>query len=480
MFVRSTLVLSAILGAVHVAGSARAADGATPVPAPAPAPKPKAPPKYENLRFREDWSVFRCTPVFDRCDLADRMKASSVASDGNVWLDVGGQVRGRYEAWKDQTVGAVRGDDSWWLARLRAHADLHLGCGFHLFAEGIYADADGRDAGPRPVDENHGDFLNLFAEGRGTVGCDVAGVWVGRDELLFGKQRLVGPLDWANTRRTFDGAGGWIRGCTWRLDAFYVQPVLVEPDEGDEADDNTDFAGVHYLNTAGGDRVWEAYALYLHRDVATWAKVADEETRWTVGGTCRGPIGWTRFDYETEVSAQFGEFGRDSIAAGQATVEFGWKPCACWEPRIALGADWASGDTDGPGGDVGTFNQLFPTGHLWFGWADLIGRQNVVAGRLTVTAKPTPKLFLRADLHAFWRASTDDGVFTAGGGVLRPAGGADARAVGTEVDLQAKYTIDRHLELEAGWGHFMPGAFLNDTGAHEDTDFVYAMATFTF
>jgi hypothetical protein len=28
---------------------------------------------------------------------------------------------------------------------------------------------------------------------------------VGRQELLYGAQRLISPLDWANTRRTFEG-----------------------------------------------------------------------------------------------------------------------------------------------------------------------------------------------------------------------------------------------------------------------------------
>ena len=36
-----------------------------------------------------------------------------------------------------------------------------------------------------------------------------------------------------------------------------------------------------------------------------------------------------------------------------------------------------SGD-DEPGGDVETFNQLFPLGHAYFGYIDLIGRQNAL------------------------------------------------------------------------------------------------------
>jgi hypothetical protein len=441
---------------------------------PAAAPKP---PKYENLRFREDWSAFRATCPAERCDATDRWKALCVG--GEVTVDVGGQLRGRYESWDEQTFGAVPGDDGWGLLRARLHVNVRAGGHVRLFAEGIYADADGRDAGPRPVDENHGDLQNLFLEAQGVLGDADVGGWVGRHELLFGKQRLVGPVDWTNVRRTFDGVGAWVKGCNWKADAFFVRPVIVEADEGDEADDDVEFAGVHYVNTATKDRTWEAYVYYLHRDEGVWAKVADEETRVTVGGLCAGPICGTCLDYDAEVAWQAGTWGDADISAFMATVEVGWKPGGCWQPRIALGADYASGD-DGVGGDLGTFHQLFPTGHLWFGWADLIGRQNVMAARLTATAKPTEKLTVRLDAHQFRRADTDDAVYNAGGGVLRAAGASDERAVATEFDLQAKLAVDRHLDVEVGASYVVAGKFLEETGADEDVTFFYLMVTFTF
>lgn len=466
-----------VLVLASACGLASAVVGAAPAVAEGPA-APAKPPKYENLRFQEDWNAFCATRDAEPCDLSDRIKGVVLDGCGHVWVNVGGQIRARYEAWSDQGFGSVPGDDGWALLRARTHVDLHLGCYVRLFAEGIYADAGGRDAGPRPVDENHGDLLNLFVEGRGQVnGLDVGG-WVGRHELLFGRQRLVGPVDWTNVRRTFEGGGAWVKGCHWRLDAFVVNPVIVEADEGDEADDDTVFAGLHYRNTSTADRPFELYAYGLDRDAATWQKVVDEESRLTVGGACTGPICGTCLDYDAEAALQVGEFGDQDIFAWMATVELGWKPGGCWQPRLALGADYASGDDDGAGGDLGTFNQLFPTGHLWFGWADLIGRQNLIAARFTATAKPTEKLTLRFDAHQFWRASPDDAVYNAGGGVLRTGG--DARAVATEFDLQAKFAVDRHLELELGGAFVLAGDVIEETGPDDDVVFLYAQVTFTF
>ena len=164
--------------------------------------------------------------------------------------------------------------------------------------------------------------------------------------------------------------------------------------------------------------------LYRGKDGAKWLGVTDDEARFTIGAGANGPIEGTRLDWDAEAAVQLGTFGGESILAGNATAELGWKPrVACFEPRLAIGADWASGD-DGPGGDLGTYDPLFPTGHLFFGWVDLIGRSNLLAGRLTFTAKPWARVSVRADFHAFWRASADDAVYNAAGGVLRAPSGS--------------------------------------------------------
>jgi hypothetical protein len=452
---------------------------------PAATKPPPKPPAYGNPRFVEDWSAFRCLPPCERCDVTDRLKA--FPTDSWFWVNVGGQARVRFESWRNQSFGGIPdADDGWTLGRLRLHADLHFGDHVRVFAEGLYADQwPERDAGPRPTDVDEGDVLNLFGEAYGRVGGDATlGGWAGRHELNFGKQRVIGPLDWGNTRRTFEGGGGWIKGTGWRLDGFWARPVLVEPQDWDESDDDTQLAGLYYANTKGKGASWDAYLLYFRRDEATWLKVTGDDERFTLGVRGNGAFGTSRFDWDGEAAWQVGTFGDAEVSAGFATAEVGWKPpvlCSV-EPRIALGGDWASGDGDGDAssGDLGTYNQLFPTGHLWFGWDDLVGRQNLVAARLTGTIKPSPKWLVRVDYHAFWRASDEDAVYNAAGGVLRADSGSDELFVGTELDVQVRWTIDRHWELEAGWGHFFPGGFIDDTGAHDDVDFVYGSVTFTF
>ncbi|MDB5295546.1 MAG: hypothetical protein JWO31_1529, partial [Phycisphaerales bacterium] len=156
------------------------------------------------------------------------------------------------------------------------------------------------------------------------------------------------------------------------------------------------------------------------------------------------------------------------------------------KPRVYFGFDAASGDDDPNDRDSERFNQLFPLGHAYFGYIDVIGRSNIIDVHpgvelaLLENRSFAKKVALRADYHLFWRYSTDDAVINAGGGVLRADGGSDAAFVGSEIDLLLNWQIDRHTAAYFGYSHFFAGDFLEQTGPSEDIDFVYAAVQFTF
>jgi hypothetical protein len=101
-------------------------------------------------------------------------------------------------------------------------------------------------------------------------------------------------------------------------------------------------------------------------------------------------------------------------------------------------------------------------------------------------------LMLRADVHYFLLANEDDGLYNAGGGLVRrpytmdSAKGAavtsvtNDRNVGTEIDLTAKYIFNRYANVQFGYSHFFAGDFIDDTGPDEDIDFFYSQLGFTF
>lgn len=56
---------------------------------------------------------------------------------------------------------------------------------------------------------------------------------------------MISPLDWTNTRRTFEGFKASTVTGNNTLDAFWVRPVIVDKEEPNDGDDDTSFAGVY-------------------------------------------------------------------------------------------------------------------------------------------------------------------------------------------------------------------------------------------
>src|SRR4029453_3992965 len=249
---------------------------------------------------------------------------------------------------------------------------------------------------------------------------------------------LVGPLDWSNTRRTFQGGRAMLSfSKTHSLDLFWVQPVIVEKEEPNVGDGNTSFAGVYdtlALPTVFGKEAGTKLDLYgfaLNRtDAAFFAEGVADEDRYTVGARLYGNP--KPFDFDVEADYQFGKFGSGDISAWCLATGGGYtppqKPLA---PRLFVGYDMASGDDDPGDGDLGTFNQLFPTVHVYFGYIDVIGRQNIIDFHpgaeftLLQDSHYVKRLALRAEHHVFWRESDVDAVYNAPGAVVRPGTGSD-------------------------------------------------------
>ena len=487
-------------------GGGRGASSTTaPAAGAAAAPQPgtglEPPPPYTSVRWNENYTYLR-DPA-KRTDPWDPVKYVPLNTAGDWYLSLGAQARYRYELFNNNTFGAGPQDDTGYhLGRGLAHADLHLGGALRLFVQVKTALEDGRAGGPRGTDEDVFDVQQAFIDLKlplplGGEG-DGASVTLrgGRQELIHGAQRLIGPVDWTNVRRTFEGGKAMVSfSKTHNLDLFWVRPVVSDPEEPNVGDPDANFAGVY--DTIGLPGVFgaeantklELYAFGLFRQEAGYPPegTGQDEDRYTVG--TRFAAAPKPIDFDVEATYQFGDFGGGGgdISAWSLAAEGGYtlaeQPLT---PRLFAGFDIASGDDDPGDGDVGTFNQLFPTAHVFFGYIDAIGRQNIVDLHpgvdltLLTDARWARRVTLRAEHHWFWRQSEDDAVYNAGGGVLRADAGSDETYIGSEIDLLLNWQIDRHTAAYVGYSHFFAGDFLSDTGPDDDIDFVYAAVTYTF
>ena len=438
-------------------------------------------------RFDEDWSVLRGVDLSTTDDFWDRLKFIPLTRDGSVWLTIGGQARERREHFRHFLFGSSEPEDTdaYLASRFRLSADLHVTPYFRMFAEGKSAFVLDRDlqGGRTTSFVNELDLLNGFADIMIPLG-DQANVTLrgGRQELIFGAQRLVGVSDFTNAfPRTFDGGRGIIRIGDWTISPFWAKLVVVDKYKFDKSTSDTKLFGIYSTGPLPFVPVnLDAYWLSADNAGVTINATSGRERRQTIGARTWGKIGQTHPDFEIEGAGQFGRVGRGDVAAGMFTAVIGYTlPVPGLAARVYAEFDYASGDGK-PGGRVGTFNQLQPSAHSFLGYMDLIGRQNIVNSLVGVTVSPVRDLTLSLQQYFFWRASERDALYNKQGGVLRPGTGTTARYVGAEMDLLATYDFTRHLQGYAGYSRFFTGEFIRKTGPSRDSDFFYTAIQYTF
>ncbi len=444
-------------------------------------------PTYQQLRQNEDWSVLANRDVLKQTDPFDPIKYVPLTDSGSTWVSFGGQVRERVEIWNQYNFGepvtAVH-NDGFLLSRLMLHADIHLGTKFRIFLQEKSAFSTHRAllGGARTSDVDQLALQNGFFEVELPVSETRKLTFrAGRQELSFGRERFVGVSDWSNTRRTWDGFSGMLDTKHSNLNFFWARPVRVSKYSFDLPDSGTQFYGVHVnheLPPAWG--TLEAYWYGLDNRQAMYNGSSGRENRHTFGGHNVNQIGKSGLDYDLGGSLQVGSVGTHSIFAYGAVTQFGYTIRKTRStPRFYVGYDYASGGRH-RGGDVGTFNLLFPTAHGTLGYADIVGRQNMTDLNAGVALNPAHKWRLRVDGYSFWRASVNDALYDKRGAVVRQGFPGSSRKTGDEADATVRYQFDRHTTILLGYSHFFPGKFLKQAGPHEPLDFVYSSLQYTF
>ncbi len=421
-------------------------------------------------------------PNDNQYDPSDQLKRMHPTPD--TMLTIGGESRARYMNEIDSRLGTA--NNEYMLYRNRVWADFWYTDSFRIYGEFISAIIDGNDLAPLPIDKNEADFLNLFAEVRV---CELGGapvyVRVGRQEMLFGSERLITTLDWANTRRTFEGVRAFRRTEAFDVDVFAVHPVTINPTTIDKADTETLFYGIWTTYRPVKGTTIDLYYLGLNND----ADVADRfipgarsprgtQMVHTVGARAAGNDG--SFLYDFEGMLQSGDNGRRDLSAYAYTTAVGWEFAEHpWRPQVWVGYDYASGTADPAGGNDDTFNQLFAFGHYYLGFLDMVGRQNIEDLNCQLAVYPQPWITLIAQGHHFQLAEARDFLYNAAGKpTRRSANGLAGRDVGNEIDLFANFHLTPHQDLVVGYSKLFAGQFIRETGPNVSPELFYAMYNF--
>jgi Alginate export len=403
---------------------------------------------------------------------------------GDNWMfSAGGEARWRYM--NEDNSRLTQSDNVYSLVRTRVYSDLWYRDIFRVFVEGVWSDSLWHDLAPLPTDIDRGDFQNLFVDVKLPFGDDhPAYLRIGRQELLLGSQRLVGIPDWVNTRRTFQGARITRTGEQFDYDFFWVQPVIPNAERFDSVDNNQNFFGAWGTYRPKPGTFLDVYYLFLDNTnhLTQQSIVRAPYNVHTIGSRYAGDVdgGWL---YDVEGALQFGERGSEDIFAGMATVGTGYHFAdRRLNPTLWLYYDYASGDRNPNHGTFSTFNQLFPFGHYYLGWLDVVGRQNIHDLNLHMFLYPTPWITFWAQYHHFWLDQSRDALYNAAGVAFRrdPTGNA-GHDVGSEMDLILNFHIGPHSDILTGYSKLWGGDFLEKTASKTravDSDMFYVQYTF--
>lgn len=395
-------------------------------------------------------------------------------------LDLGGELRTRYHSENNMRgLGLTGKDDQFWLTRLRLFANYRVTDNIRFFGEYLYADSGGETFGPgagqRPIEENRGEAQNLFFDVKLLdAGDSKLSVRLGRQELLFGAQRLVSPLDWANTRRTFDGYRVTHTSANNDVDVFYTNPVnrvfaTAGTNEWDSSDRHQHFYGL-YNSFKGLDAgTLDAYYIAYDNDNTNFSFH-------TLGSRLAGKS--DSFLYELEGGVQFGQNSNGSDhSAGFATAGLGKQlnVADSWKPTVWAWYDWASGGNSAPlaAGDDG-FHHYFPLAHKYNGFMDLFGRRNLNDANVQFITPVGKKVKFLLWYHYFFlnEATTPYSV------VMTPfnaAGGAVSKDLGHEIDCLFTIALNDRNSMLLGYSFFNSGEYFNTPGSptNADADFFY-------
>lgn len=307
----------------------------------------------------------------------------------------------------------------------------------------------------------------------------------GRQEFIYGDERLLGAFGWDNVSRSFDAARLRYRTGAWVNDFLWGRLVDVRRAGALHRPGNRDLYGVYLTRApqASPGRT-ELYGFFLRDGLRTVGERPLDDPQvtriFTLGfrRLYQPPSGWR---YEVEHAWQFGQRGPDRHRAAMLVAKGGYAWAGRWQPQLGLEYDFGTGDNDPADGNSREFNNLFPTNHKFYGYADLLGLRNLHALRLTTAAKVHSKLTVQADYHRFLLAARRGPWKNAGGRVLGsdPSGEA-GRDLGQEVDFTFRVPLHRHLNFLAGYSVFLPGRFATRTRGPETHHFGYLQTTVRF
>ncbi len=419
------------------------------------------------------------------------------------WVDIGGQLRFRGEYRDNYDLKSpshtLTDNDEFVLGRFRLWTRLTPSPSFRAFLELQSAwvweseniNTDLPSVGGGNIFQDRIDIQQAYVDiypGQEKIPLYLR---LGRQNLDYGRQRLIGSFQWANVARSFDAVRFRYDDKTWWADAYIAQVVVHDDNRFNDSDndlpnpaDDSTFYSIY-----GGYRGLSLANIELYWILRDNDNAGDQEIH-TFGTRFEGKH--RQWDYDGEFAYQFGDWA-DRIDHNAFAVHLGSGYTFTQiksKPRIGIQYNFATGDDDPRDNDHETFDNLFPTNHLHYGYIDFFSWRNIHNLQLGLKVAPTERLWIKTHLHFFWIDEDADQWYNVGGGAtagIRPSANRVADSyIGEELDIIINYVPDlpclgKTLSVQIGYSHFWSEDFVKDAiGENDDADFAYVQTLLKF
>lgn len=289
-------------------------------------------------------------------------------------------------------------------------------------------------------------------------------VMVGRREIAYANQRLMGSVGWHNIGRSFDGATFRYTGEKYKADLFLLKETEMSAieDVGDK-----DVRGI-WVETSFAPTT-RVDVFVINQRLAP----GDVLNRNTFGLYSKGKydLGTFTLSQETDLALQSGKNGGNDVSASLfgTRIKFAAKDAA-YKYWVGVGYDVVSGDdTTTPEDEA--FNTLYATNHKYYGFMDYflniqVHSQGAGLTDLVISGgfAPKAKLSLKADYHLL---STSQEV-------------ASGSTIGTELDLTVVYGYSSSLKIVGGASMFTAGDVFKAWKGEDNSSWGYLMTIYNF
>ncbi len=281
--------------------------------------------------------------------------------------------------------------------------------------------------------------------------------------------RLVGTLEWPNTARRFDGVSfGYGPGST-HVAVFGLRPLAGAFESHGEVFEEIDDVTVYGATVTGRHGQWipgTEVRLFTvqyedERAIAPGANVSVNTSgvSFLAGNATSDLLVWG--------ALQTGEWGSQDQDAWAFLVDLGRRfDDAPGKPDVHLAWEQSSGDSNPRDGEHGTFFNVLPTNHKFYGSMDYLAFQNLRDAYAEALFAAGPKLKVRTAFHDFALTETADSWYGGSGAFEKGSFGYAARSIGRpypsknlgqELNVELTWPLPSGFEVGVGGGRWWSG-----------------------